>query len=99
MTPAFGAMMSIAPADVQKATLPDDCPHHEKGSKMTSLPCHHRLDEMLEEYTTKAGISKNPKGWLFRAATSKNGTALTDRPMCQQDVHTMIRKRAAGRRH
>jgi|SRR5579863_1850772 len=69
---------------------------HEKGSKMTSLPCHHRLDEMLEAYITKAGISKDAKGWLFRAAASKNGTALTDRPMSQQDVHTMIRRRAAA---
>jgi site-specific recombinase XerD len=63
---------------------------------MTSLPCHHRLDEMLEAYITKAGISKNATGWLFRAAASKNGTALTDRPMSQQDVHTMIRRRAAA---
>jgi site-specific recombinase XerD len=69
---------------------------HEKGSKMTSLPCHHRLDEMLEAYITRAGISKDAKGWLFRAAASKNGTALTDRPMSQQNVHAMIRRRAAA---
>jgi site-specific recombinase XerD len=69
---------------------------HEKGSKMTSLPCHHRLDEMLEAYITQAEISKDAKGWLFRAAASKNGTALTDRPMSQQDVHAMIRRRAAA---
>lgn len=69
---------------------------HEKGNKMTSLPCHHRLDEMLEQYITKAGISKDTKGWLFRAAASKNGTALTDRPISQQDVHSMIRRRATA---
>ncbi|HEY1760671.1 MAG TPA: tyrosine-type recombinase/integrase [Bryobacteraceae bacterium] len=69
---------------------------HEKGSKMTSLPCHHRLDEMLEAYIMQAEISKDAKGWLFRAAASKNGTALTERPMSQQDVHAMIRRRAAA---
>ena len=69
---------------------------HEKGSKVSSLPCHHKLDEMLEEYIAKAGISKDAKGWIFRTAANKSGTALTDRPMCQQDVHAMIRRRAAA---
>ena len=50
----------------------------EKGNKMNSLPCHHRLDEMLEEYITKAGLSKEPKGWLFRTAANKTGTTLTE---------------------
>ena len=70
---------------------------HEKGSKHTSLPCHHRLDEMLEEYITKANLTAEPKGWLFRPTASKNGTALiADHPMTQQDVHAMIRRRAAA---
>ena len=30
---------------------------HEKGSKQTSLPCHHNLDAMLEEYITKAKLN------------------------------------------
>jgi site-specific recombinase XerD len=69
---------------------------HEKGSKQTSLPCHHRLDEMLEQYIAQAGFASDPKGWLFRTAASKNGTALTETAMCQQDVHAMIRRRAAN---
>jgi integrase/recombinase XerD len=69
---------------------------HEKGSKQTSLPCHHRLDEMLEEYISKAELAGDPKGWLFRTAASKNGTAFTETAMCQQDVHAMIRRRAAN---
>ena len=67
---------------------------HEKGSKHASLPCHHRLDELLEEYITKAGFASDPKGWLFRTAASKNGTAFTEIAMCQQDMHAMIRRRA-----
>ncbi len=69
---------------------------HEKGNKTTSLPCHHRLDEMLEKYIDQAGIANDPKGWLFRTAADKNGSALSERPMCQQDVHAMIRRRATA---
>jgi hypothetical protein len=43
------------------------------------LPWIRRVDEMLEAYITKAGISNDVKGWLFRAAASKNGTGF-DRP-------------------
>ena len=57
---------------------------HEKGSKHASLPCHHRLDEMLEEYISKAGLTGDPKGWLFRTAASENGTAFTDIAMCHR---------------
>src|SRR5450432_2919789 len=49
---------------------------------------------MLEEYITQAGFATDPKGWLFRTAASKNGTALTDTAMCQQDDHAMISHRA-----
>ena len=31
---------------------------HEKGSKHTSLPCHHRLDEMLEERSEERRVGK-----------------------------------------
>lgn len=67
----------------------------EKGSKMHHVPCHHKLDEHLEEYIKKAGIARDLKGYLFRSAFSKKGMALTAKPLHQQDVHAMIRKRAA----
>ncbi len=67
---------------------------HEKGNKTVSLPCHHRLSQLLEEYIGQDGLANNPKGWLFRTAANKNGVALSERPMCQQDVHAMIRRRA-----
>jgi integrase/recombinase XerD len=67
----------------------------EKGSKVHHVPCHHRLDEYLHEYIKQAGIENDKRGYLFRSTTSKNGTALTDKPLHQQDVHHMIRKRAA----
>lgn len=69
---------------------------HEKGGKVNEVPCHHRLDEYLHEYIEKAGLAADPKGYLFRSATSKRGTSLTDQPLHQQDVHGMIRRRAAA---
>ena len=69
---------------------------HEKGNKTTSVPCHHQLDEMLEEYISDAGIANDPKGLLFRTAADKTGTTLSERPMCQQDVHAMLRRRVAA---
>jgi site-specific recombinase XerD len=67
---------------------------HEKGNKTTCLPCHHRLNQLLEEHIGQDASTNNPKSWLFRTAANKNGNTLTERPMCQQDVHTMIRRRA-----
>jgi site-specific recombinase XerD len=68
----------------------------EKGGKEHHVPCHHRLDEYLHQYISQAGIEGDRKGYLFRSALNKNGTALTDQPLHQQDVHAMIRRRAAA---
>lgn len=68
----------------------------EKGGKEHQVPCHHRLDEYLHSYLNQAGIEHDAKGYLFRSMTSKAGTALTENPLFQQDVHTMIRNRAAA---
>ncbi len=68
----------------------------EKGGKEHQVPCHHRLDEYLHAYINQAGMENDPKGYLFRSMTSKAGTALTENPLFQQDVHTMIRNRAAA---
>ena len=67
----------------------------EKGGKEHQVPCHHRLDEYLHAYINQAGIESDPKGFLFRSVASKAGTALTENRLHQQDVHTMIRNRAA----
>lgn len=68
----------------------------EKGSKVHQVPCHHRLDEFLEQYIRKAGLQDAPKGYLFRSAVSKRGQALTDQPLSQQDVHAMTGRRASA---
>ena len=66
---------------------------HEKGGKHHEMPCHHALEAYLEEYIEGAGLSGNPKGFLFRT-TEGRSVILTDRPMSQSDVYRMIKRRA-----
>jgi site-specific recombinase XerD len=66
---------------------------HEKGGKYHEMPVHHCLEEYLDAYIAAAGIEKDRKASLFRTAYRKTGT-LTDRPMRQEDVFRMIRRRA-----
>ncbi|MGH9396079.1 MAG: tyrosine-type recombinase/integrase [Terriglobia bacterium] len=66
---------------------------HEKGGKEHDVPCHHTLDEYLDEYIAAAGIAGDLDGPLFRTATGKSG-ALTQNPMWQQDAYRMIQRRA-----
>jgi integrase/recombinase XerD len=68
---------------------------HEKGGKYHEMPVHHCLEEYLDAYMKAAGIEKDRKGPLFRTAYRKTGK-LTARPMRQEDVFRMIRKRAAA---
>lgn len=66
---------------------------HEKGGKRHEMPAHHNLETYLDEYIAEAGIDDDKKGYLFRTAIGRT-RQLSDRPMCQQDVHGMIRRRA-----
>jgi site-specific recombinase XerD len=70
---------------------------HEKGGKEHEVPCHHNLEQFLEEYLGAAGLAADPDGPLFRTAAGKTGR-LTRNPMWQQDAYRMIqrRTRAAG---
>jgi integrase len=70
---------------------------HEKNGKEHDVPCHHSLDDYLDEYIAAAGIAGDADGPLFRTAAGKSG-ALTRNPMWQQDAYRMIQRRgrAAG---
>lgn len=67
---------------------------HEKGGKVHDMPVHHCLEEYLDAYLVAAGIEGERKAPLFRTAYRKTGK-LTERPMRQEDVFRMIRRRAA----
>lgn len=66
---------------------------HEKGGKRHEMPAHHNLETYIDEYITEAGIGEDKKGFLFRTAIGRT-RQLSERGMCQQDVHGMIRRRA-----
>jgi integrase/recombinase XerD len=65
---------------------------HEKEGKVTELPCHHNLDQYLEEWIAASGLGSEPEAPLF--PTLRHGR-LTDRtPLPQANVHMMIQRRA-----
>jgi site-specific recombinase XerD len=62
---------------------------HEKGGKEHEVPCHHTLEQYLDEYIAAAGIAGEPDGFLFRTTGRKTGVA---GPMWQQDAYRMIQR-------
>jgi site-specific recombinase XerD len=68
---------------------------HEKGRKDHEVPCHHNLEEYLDEYIAAAGIAGDPVAPLGQTAAGKTGT-LTGKAMWQQDAYRMIQRRTRG---
>ena len=66
---------------------------HEKGGKEHEVPCHHSLEQLLDDYIEAAGIADAPNSPLFRSTGHKAGEA---QPLWQQDVYRMIQRRAAA---
>ena len=64
--------------------------HQEKGSKVNELPCHHTLEQFLDESLAAAGIAADAEGPLFR--TWRSG-ALQRRSLDQSSAHRMVRRR------
>ncbi len=65
---------------------------HEKGGKVTELPCHHNLDQYLEEWISVSGLASEPEAPLFPTLRYGRLTSRTSLP--QANVHLMIQKRA-----
>ena len=65
----------------------------EKNGKLNEMPCHHKLENYLDEYLHAAAIGADRKGPLFRTATGKTGQ-LTGQAMTRADVYRMIQRRA-----
>ena len=68
---------------------------HEKGGSEHELPCHHNLEQYLDEYIAAARIADDPDGPLFRTTGRKTGKW---HPMWQQDAYRMIQRRAHAAR-
>jgi site-specific recombinase XerD len=69
----------------------------EKNGKVIEMPCHHELERDLYAYIETAGIADEKDSPLFRSTVGKT-KVLTDRPLFQQNIYDMIRRRvlAAG---
>jgi integrase/recombinase XerD len=67
---------------------------HEKGGKEHTVPCHHSLEQFLDEYIAAAGIGSEPDSPLFRTFTGGRGGNLSKTAMWQQDAYRMIQRRA-----
>lgn len=65
---------------------------HEKGGKVNELPCHHSLEEFLDEWLDASGLAKEPNSPLFPTLRSGKLTGRT--PLPQANLYAMIQRRA-----
>jgi site-specific recombinase XerD len=66
---------------------------HEKGGKEHAMPCHHNLETYLHDYLVGAGLSNDPKAFLFQTYNRATGQ-LTGAPLPQANAYAMIQRRA-----
>jgi len=73
---------------------------HEKGGKVNELPCHHNLEQFLDEWLQVARLEQtHPLFPTLRHGklTSQNSENSAGRaPLPQQNVYAMIQRRAAA---
>ena len=67
---------------------------HEKGNKIVTMPCHHKLEEFLDAYLEKAGFSERPKKVPLFQTVRGRSCKFTGNRMKQCDAWRMIRRRA-----
>jgi site-specific recombinase XerD len=67
---------------------------HEKGGKVIELPCHHNLEQFLDEWFSRTGLLGEPTAPLF--PTMPHGKFTGRHMMAQAEVYQMIRRRAVA---
>jgi integrase/recombinase XerD len=67
---------------------------HEKGGKVNELPCHHNLEQFLDEWLQRSGLVAEPYAPLF--PTLRHGKLTGRAPLPQANVHMMIQRRATA---
>ncbi len=65
---------------------------HEKGGKVNELPCHHNLEQFLDEWLNASGLSSESTAPLF--PTLRHGKLTGRESLPQANVHMMIQRRA-----
>lgn len=66
---------------------------HEKGGKLHEMPCHHSLEQYLDDYMEAGGLKDHPRSPLFRTIGRGTGI-LTETPLPQANAYAMIQRRA-----
>lgn len=66
---------------------------HEKGGKLHEIPCHHSLEQYLDDYMEAGGLKDHPRSPLFRTIGRGTGS-LTATPLPQANAYAMIQRRA-----
>jgi site-specific recombinase XerD len=67
---------------------------HEKGGKVNEMPCHHNLEQYLDEWLAASGLGAEPGAPLF--PTLRHGKLAGRTPLPQQNVYAMIQRRATA---
>jgi integrase len=65
---------------------------HEWGGKVNELPCHHNLEQFLDEWLNASGRAHEPNAPLF--PTLRHGKLTGRNPLPQANVDMMIQRRA-----
>ncbi|MBL8227477.1 MAG: tyrosine-type recombinase/integrase [Bryobacterales bacterium] len=65
----------------------------EKGGKINDLPCHHNLEQYLEEWLSESGLSRLPHAPLF-PAMRQGKLSSHQRHLSQGNIYFMIQRRA-----
>jgi integrase/recombinase XerD len=65
---------------------------HEKGGKVNELPCHHNLEQYLDEWLQRSGLSAEQTSPLF--PTMRHGKLTARQPLAQANAYMMIQRRA-----
>src|SRR3954466_11260578 len=63
---------------------------HEKGGKVNELPCHHNLEQFLDEWLAASGLASEPTAPLF--PTMRNGKLTGREPLAHANAHMMIQR-------
>ena len=67
---------------------------HEKGGKVNELPCHHNLEQYLDEWLSASRLGLEPGAPLFPTLPKGKLTGRASIP--QQNVYAMIQRRAVA---
>lgn len=89
----IGAVLKLKTSDVFVQSRRLWLRLQEKGGKLHDMPCHHELEEWLEEYLSVTGIPRDSDHPLFPSVDRSTGE-LGRNPLAHANAYQMVRRRA-----